>query len=341
MKEVIKIKNNAEISFFAAVKHNDFLYCSSWNSNGLYKIECNHGYYKLIKKFEDESDKVNLHNIAVKDVDSIWFIPCKGSTKIAKFELNSNSLTYYDLPRSNHKTASVQFISAYLINKFIWLIPFGFDAIVKIDTVNGEVNRYDLFSDDIVWANENDYNFSGSVQIGNNIVILRKDCQSILIFNIESLNIKKVDLNLPEEQFSIVNHDDDIYFVSSNNIYCTNFYELNKVNHVMSLNITDTVKGKVMAISGNIYIFPFRGRKVYIYDTKSKMLSSIILESDISDLRYQNSIHFDSGTIINSDVRGMSLLKVSNQGDVERLKWMETTEDEINALMFMVNDNAL
>ena len=146
------------ITFLAGVVVDNYIYCSNWLSNGLYRINIEGGQSELLNVFIEEKNISNLHSDAFLYKDDIWFIPSKAE-KIACFNISQNSIEYFDLPNQGRvildKSGNYTFkFSSYQVKntEFCWLVPVGYNLLLKLDMKRKEIKNIHGLPPEIKWS---------------------------------------------------------------------------------------------------------------------------------------------------------------------------------------------
>lgn len=175
-----------DLVFEAIAVRDDVAYGSDYNRNGLFKVNMITGECEYLCLFEEESvNGRRLHCQAVWIDSRIYFIP--GAAKnIAVYTPDSNRMEYIEIPspeppKYTFYNTNFKFIRAIKRENDLWLIPCSYPGIVKINTLNSEINIYDN------WIAEDEYFFRLGLCVENNkVMVANGKSNAVLLFNLEN-----------------------------------------------------------------------------------------------------------------------------------------------------------
>ncbi len=180
------MEKRKDLVFETIVIRDDVAYGSDYNRNGLFKVNMITGECEYLCLFKEESvNGRRLHCQAIWIGSRIYFIP--GAAKnIAVYTPDSNHMEYIEIPCPEQKKytfykVNFKFIRAIKRENDLWLIPCSYPGIVKLNTLNGEINIYDN------WIAEDEYFFRLGIYVENNkIIAANGKNNAVLLFDLKN-----------------------------------------------------------------------------------------------------------------------------------------------------------
>lgn len=184
-KRKMKMKMQKDLAFEAIAIRDDVAYGSDYKRNSLFKVNMVTGECEYLCLFEREAvNSRRLHCQAVWIDSKIYFIP--GAAKnIAVYTPDSNRMEYIEIPcppplKYTFYKANFKFIRAIKRENDLWLIPCSYPGIVKLNTLNGQINLYDD------WIAADEYFFRLGIYAENNkIIAANGKNNAVLLFDLE------------------------------------------------------------------------------------------------------------------------------------------------------------
>ena len=190
--------NGDRISFLAGCIVKDELYFSSWHANGFYKMNLKTGVCLFLGIFEKETKSRYLHNHAFFFDGSIWFVPTHGGMYIVKIDIETLDQIYIKLPENgkaikNDKNEFFwQFKCCYKDgNSEFWLVPLGYNLLLKVDMLTNEITEYKDISNELVYE-DGKINFSDACLVDNEIWMCPYYSEKLVIFDIVAKEYKYI-----------------------------------------------------------------------------------------------------------------------------------------------------
>ena len=180
------MKGRKDLIFEAIAIKGDMAYGSDYYRNGLYKVNMDTGECEYLHLFKKESiNGKRLHCQAVWIDSKIYFVP-GAANNIAVYTPDSNHMEYIEIPLPTHKEytfykAGFKFIRAIKKGYDLWLIPCSYPGLIKLNTLNGEINIYDA------WIAEDEYFFRLGLYVENDkIIVANGKSNAVLLFDLEN-----------------------------------------------------------------------------------------------------------------------------------------------------------
>lgn len=188
------------ICFLAAAEWENYFYFSAWLFNGLFRMNYQTNEIMYIGRVKEESRETCLHGHAIAYANRIYFIPAFGKC-IAKLNLNNLSIETIRIPESSHCCRTEMFSEVIVIKDELWLIPSGYDALVKMDLKTEILERYSNWPEHIKWKKETSLLFNAGIHISSVICMCPNESQYFVTFDLVTKEMKKWRHNFPEQAF--------------------------------------------------------------------------------------------------------------------------------------------
>ena len=134
----------------------DIAYAANMDYNALFEVDMVTGNCKYIRMFNEKCDKKRLFTTAYKVGEKIYFVPASADriavykpedNYLYEIEIDSVNLSDYKFYKKNAK-----FNAGIVKNKFLYLTPCTYPAIIRINTTNDEMDYFSgYFSGDFMF----------------------------------------------------------------------------------------------------------------------------------------------------------------------------------------------
>jgi len=188
---ICRVMNERNVVEFETVAFvNDIIgYASDYETNALYKVNVLNEECSYIRSFPNEDiGAKRLHSFAIYCNSEVYFIPMLGEY-ISIYNIETEKIKQIKIPKIcmerdtyNHK---LKFSSAIYRDGYIYILPFTYPGIVKLNTETKEIN---IISN---WVTEDECFYRGGMCIDNDYIYIPNGRNNIVLeFNIKTEEVK-------------------------------------------------------------------------------------------------------------------------------------------------------
>ena len=326
--------NGSGISFLASCIVEDELYFSSWHTNGFYKMNLKTGICIFLGIFEKETKSRYLHNQAIFFEGAIWFIPTHGGMYIVRINIDTLEQIYIKLPengktiKNNKNEIFWQFKCCYEEgNSEFWLVPLGYNMLLKIDMLTNEISEYKDIRNELVYE-DGKINFSDACLVDNEIWICPYYSDKLVIFNIITKEYKFILWRDFKNDFAMIrNYKNWMIFIpriQTKSILLFNKDTFEEKEIFLNVSMKNEKVMYLIADMVNQFLIlaPFFAKEFVVVDMETENVQvDINLNRYRKQLgwgneRYQSSFFYEGKIIYASEVDGNPLMIYDTQTDI-------------------------
>ena len=141
------------LRFEAATKINGlYAIAASYDYNALFNVNLMTGECRYLSMIPGENNiQMRLYSVALKMDNRVYFVPAS-AREIAVYDLENGRVEKIDYYKKKRKTTACykqnsNFNGAVRFGKYIFMIPFTFPGVLRLDTENNTVELYDSWID--------------------------------------------------------------------------------------------------------------------------------------------------------------------------------------------------
>ena len=327
--EDLSFEKKSNVCFLAGVVDGDYLYYSSYNFGGLWKLNINNGNTEMIDIFPEN----RKHEFAFRIDDEIWFVPAYLEKDIFDIfnmkELSIRSITVKGVVGAGRK------FSDYIeLDDEIWVMPASAEYIIIINKNSRDINY--LFLDDLNLGNS-DIDFISSAKVGNYIFLCSIKQGTLLKINIDTKEAKTINLQKEDCIFrNIFDYGKYLYIVpkniNGNGIIKYDSERDEILEEYVIFNNSDMGEMICQAcerLGKYVFLSPFNSNKIIKWEIDGSIESiniNCIDNSSFQKLSYWEAINTKNGFIFGIEIAGAPILVIENQGT---MRLIETKGDEL------------
>ncbi|WP_027204148.1 hypothetical protein [Butyrivibrio fibrisolvens] len=166
---------------------------------------------------EDEGDCYRLYQKCVCCNDKVYCLPDRADS-IGIYDIKQDQFNRIYIEENENRRLSI--LSAYDMEGTLWCVSNGLGKIIEFSLLKESVSGiYEIF--DKNYDDQNEYSGEESVIVDNKIICISKNEPTIVIFDICSKRLKRIDLNLNEKGFNTISYKDGKFVLSG---YKSNIY---------------------------------------------------------------------------------------------------------------------
>lgn len=323
MKDVLDLKNMGRKHFYAGAIIGDFLYYSNWNSKGLFRVDLQSDEVEIVDVFES-SNTGKLYNFAVPFENQVWFIPCALEERIAIYDVNKGNLEYLSLPKAKRLGQYELFKDYYIVGRNVWLIPYSYDAVLKINVDDKKMTRLDDKKVDVAMGGLPQ--FIKSCKYEEKIFLCPWGYDKVGVVNTDTLEINELDRNIPQRTFrNILTINDKLYLIPFD--ISSGLLEYNlRTQEWLSIEPGGNLEGEYIAVfydekSQKLVLFPYTGHEMLLLDVdtwKSDVISINIDGKEITENPYWCEVRKMGNQVwVIAEGRGISELIYKGMDNIE------------------------
>lgn len=333
-------KNEKAISFFAAAEVEQYLYFSAWRKNGLFRMDRSTKKIFYIGRVWEETREVNLHRFAFHYHDCIYFIPCYADY-IAKLHLSNLEISVIKIPERRGSRLLCKFASTVLVDRELWLIPYAYGALLKIDLDTDEIAVFDNWPSEVYESQKFTAIFCSGICVSNYLCICPSEGKYFITFNLNNKEMECWKWNYPENAFfKMMLRENVIWFLPARNYPYIIGFSL-KTREKFRIMVNKDVDSNIMsmysdaiAIGNYIVSLPYQSDHWLILNVKTHevMKEKVKFKKDGEEIfpRYQAANYFGSGFIATKDVDEEGLCFVQDGSGAETIR-LVMDQEAINA----------
>lgn len=316
-----------KLVFFAGAEVDGTLYFSSWNSKEMFKVERNAGNVSRIGSISEEEQTWGLHTHAFTYKNKIYFIPGYGET-IAVVDVNDLTIKTITLPKRTHVCKNNKFANVLQVHNDLWLIPMGYDALVRLDLLTEEIEVYDNWPEDVLWEHEIFKAFQMGVYVADHICMLPRECNFFVTFNTKTKKMQKWDYKYPKFTFdAMIQKDDYIWFLPRADYPYIEKYSVEK-KETECISLKEDVQDEILClyseplvIGNKIVRAPYQTDAWFILDMDTGKVTKRTCIGTSEDKRgkyplFQKLTVFDGGIVATNGVDGIAQKMSMNLSEV-------------------------
>ncbi len=273
-------------NFYAGVLIGDWIYCSMYNVNGLYRKNIKTGEQENLGRFDKYNSGMGVHEMAFLSDDSIFFVPMEHREKlIAVYGLDTQQIEYLELPYSSTYVVGRIACTAIDTADAVWVIPCVYDAILRIDKATHEIKRYDNWPKKILEDGISKAKFSDAVLIDGKIYICPYDCSGIVIFDVATATMEMIEIEIINKVYrKIVSYNQKLYLFPENFDYEIIIFDLKEKKAEKCKSKPINTEGEYHAITcingRDVWMFPYEGGQILKFDLETHKYDSITVHID-------------------------------------------------------------
>lgn len=259
--------------FTAAAGYKDKIYISAIDFNGLFSLDIQTGSLDYIGRFTTEENKIRLYRLAYVYENACWFIPEEGSY-ITKVNLDTLEMYQYDLPalvnpKRKHAGSQLKFVNVVKDEEQnLWLIPYDYDILAKIDLRTSELSFYDAWPFDYEKRS-----FLGGVVVGGELWLYPGNARCIVKVNLKNGQMQAVEWKYPPGSFNgFIYSDDSLWLVPERERYVIRWNLKNNEETMIEIpkgHEQDSFLGGCV-YDGKIWMYPFCGKGILRINIESQ-----------------------------------------------------------------------
>lgn len=301
-----------QIHFMAAVEAGDYLYFSAWLINGLFRMDSHTKEITYIGRIKQETREKCLHRFAFLYENRIYFIPAWGRF-IAKLNLSDLSIETISIPEDGHFCQTEKFANIIFIQDELWMIPSGYDALLKLNFKTEKLEKYGNWPEQIKWKNKDSLLFCQGIHVLNCICMCPNESSYFVTFDLETKEMKKWDWSYPKYAFcSMIYHKDNIWFLPRKDYPYIVKYSLETqekylipINEIVERHV-DALFYSATIIDDIIILPPYQSKHWLIVDTVANSINKMEFKKRQDNKSfeyplYQAVSYFRDGFIATSD----------------------------------------
>lgn len=345
MKDVRRLE---ALQFMAAVEVDGMLYFSLLYANGLFRRDMKTGEIKYIGSVKEERVKKRLHSHAFTYENKVYFIPNTGNY-IARLDVNDLSIRAIGIP--NFKGRGMKFASCVQAEDALWLVPFAYDALLKVDLKTDEVTQYTNWPSELKDDVGARILFCGGAYVSGVIYLAPYDCEYLVRYDIATNEMKCEKWNYPKCVFGYMIYEKNaLWFLPDSGYSYITKYELdNQTFTTIELKeqfMNDSKVTHVTAdvLEGKIVFAPYQSEMWTLVDCESGQMCQIkdVIEeaADAKDFPlYLGICRCGDGALVSGDSGKVVLLHRDMQ-TLQELKFSLSEEQEIRFLKELINQSS-
>lgn len=207
--------------FIGLSAYNNSLYAMQINKNAIVRMDINNGTIHYFDKIQNRAMGYNrMYHFTKVIRDKLYFVPFYDD-RIAIYNFLNETYEYHELDlKDEYKSDSTgNFYNMCLHNNKIYLIPFGYRAIVSYDLNTKKTDHCMILSESFPKAIDRIL-FSNYEFIDDNRIVIPALCSNkVLVFNLENNEFECFHLANDKYCFSsIKKYQDDFYLVVKNDL---------------------------------------------------------------------------------------------------------------------------
>ena len=263
----------------AMTEREDYLYCSDFQSNGLFRYNFKDRRIDILGTF-DTRFMWNSYWQAVSYGKEIWFIPFKQEERIAVYNIENNSIEYVELPKSTRDCMYRPFNDCYLVGENLYITPMCYDCMLKIKLSTRKVSRIDIGIKE--YAGQNSGILYGSCIDNGKIYLCPWSSTKILCFDTHTDIVKTISADIDVKMYAgiIIHNNSALLFPVKLergildvdiNTGERKVYNISNIQDVKDIRYTALAR-----IKGKIYLFPEEANNVAIVDIVDMSLDKLL-----------------------------------------------------------------
>lgn len=321
--------------FDSMVDDGKFLWFVSATYNALFKMDKNSWRLEFIGQFPNERLGVpQLYRGIAKCGDKLYFAPFVAKEAVV-FNISLgrfDKILFRNLEFRLKVTSSLMFYNAISYKHFVYFLPAYYPAIVRLDTINGELLYYSNWLNSIENAINNPqsaYFYSYSVN-NNEIILPCANANAIILFNMDTEIFKTYILGEIKNRYVSACYDGIDYWLCS---ITGSIFRWNQADNILTEVVSgvDDVKSKRMFIeifhlNGYIWAFPDKADLVIKIDISDNTIEKVnVFESELT-LKEKNDSLF-SGNFIMAAPYGSNIFTHTGKSN-HLIKYNTLTEEK-------------
>lgn len=331
-------KNEKGLPFLAAVEVGEELYYSTWLKNGLFKMNQLTRKITYIGRVWEEQRETNLHKFAFHYKNYIYFIPSYAQY-IAKLCLDSLSISVLNIPVPEKSRPLSKFSDIVSIGNTLWLIPYAYGAILKVDLETDQIAEFDNWPSEILDSGNCVPLFRGGVHTSNNLCICPYEGKDFITFDLEKHDMKSWRWKFPAHAFcKMILHENVIWFLPENDYPYIIGYDLG-TDEEIRIKTNDQIGNDIVAMYSDaivvgdyIVVLPCQSDHWMLLNVKSKE----IVRRKVTNVerfkgkeypRYQAANYFSEGFIATKDIDESGVYFANDSFNPEAIQFI--MDDEI------------
>ena len=298
-----------KIDFFAGIEVDDAVYFSAWNVNGMFKMDRNTGNITYIGCAENEKMDHALHYHVFKHQKKLYFIPGYGDC-IAVLDVKDLSIRTITLPEREHICQTNKFAEIVHVENDLWLIPVGYDAVLRLDLETEKLEVFDNWPEGVTWESEVSMQFNSAIYVSGHICMLPRESKFFVTFDVKNKKMQKWDWKYPEFAFdAMVFQNECIWFLPRVDYPYIVKYSIEKKEEEL-IELKEEIQDEVLClyclplvIDNKIIRAPYQSEYWFILDTNTNQISKIKSASSEYPM-FQKLTIWKDGLLATSGIRG-------------------------------------
>lgn len=268
----MNLKGTGKKHFSAAAVIGEVLYFSDWWTNGLFCVNLKSNEVEILDVFES-NDSGRIYELAFSFENEVWFIPRTFEGKIAIYNVENGNLEYLRVPKARHIGQYELFENYYIIGETVWLTPYSYDTVLKIDLKQRKMERLE---GNIENFQENGWpKFINSCIEGKDIYLCPWGYDRVSVVDTNTSEIVELDLKIPQRTYRI-------FFLINNKLYlvpgdmknCLLEYDL-LTQRCEYIELGESLEGEYRNAyydekNQKLIFFPYLGGKIIFFDVHTK-----------------------------------------------------------------------
>lgn len=275
-------EENRHFSFLDAAFDGDNLWFSPYCYNGIFKMDLRTEEVTFMTAFPGEKASILLYQKTIKIENKIYFIPAEAND-LAEFDLNSHIVLKHSLPLEEKEKGDshvYRFLTAFVWNEYIWMVPFMEHSIVRFDVKTGGFTYYDKWRTTLEKLSpiNKEYDFCDAICVKDEIWALIFQSKLLLRFNMRTQESVVYSIVSDETYFtSLIYREGKIWILPISNrnfiVWDVESHESETIPFLESTKeAVQNLYKRCLCFDKYIWLFPAMGEKIIRFDIENKRI---------------------------------------------------------------------